>query len=166
MSAIHRINGPWPGTVAIVARPRGGDWLQDEVDSWARSGFHAIVSLLTSEEANEFELTGEADRCRSAGMAFLSFPIPDRGVPASRSKTLQVVKSVEAWLVAGKVVGLHCRQGIGRSGLIAACLLVSSGIPAETAFSRITEARGLPIPETAEQRRWVEKFAPDLTATK
>jgi protein-tyrosine phosphatase len=119
--------------MAIVARPRGGDWLQNEVDSWARSGFHATMSLLASEEANEFDLTGEADRFRSAGMKFLSFPIPDRGVPASRSKTLQVVRSVEAWLVAGKVVGLHCRQGIGRSGFIAACLL----IPAKAGIQRI-----------------------------
>lgn len=166
MSAIHQINGPWPGRLAIVARPRGGDWLQDEIDSWARSGFQAIVSLLTSEEANEFELTGEADRCRSAGLEFVSFPIPDRGVPASRGETLQVIKSVEALLLAGKVVGLHCRQGIGRSGLIAACLLVSSGVPAGTAFSQISEARGHPIPETNEQRRWVDEFAPELAGAK
>ena len=166
MSAIHQINGPWPGRLAIVARPRGGDWLQDEIDSWARSGFHAIVSLLTSEEANEFELTGEADGCRSAGMVFISFPIPDRDVPESRGETLQVIKSVEALLLAGRVVGLHCRQGIGRSGLIAACLLVSSGVPAETAFSQISEARGQTIPETNEQRRWVDEFAPELAGAK
>lgn len=166
MSTMHEINAPWSGRLAIVARPRGGDWLQDEIISWVRSGFQVIVSLLTFEETNELELTGEADACRSAGLEFVSFPIPDRGVPASRGETLQLIKSVEALLGAGKAVGLHCRQGIGRSGLIAACLLVSSGVPADTAFSRISEARGLPIPETDEQRRWVEKFAPELAGAK
>ena len=166
MSTMHRIDGPWRGRLAIVARPRGGDWLQDEILSWGRSGFHVIVSLLTPEEENELELTGEADRCRSEGLEFVSFPIPDRGVPASRGETLQLIKSVEALLLAGKAVGIHCRQGIGRSGLIAACLLVSSGVRADAAFSRLTEARGLPIPETDEQRTWVDTFAPELAGAK
>lgn len=162
MSAMHWIKGPWRGRLAIVARPRGGDWLQDEILSWARSGLQVVVSLLTAEETNELELTGEADRCQAKGIEFVSFPIPDRGVPGSGSETLQFVRSVEALLVAGKAVGIHCRQGIGRSGLIAACLLVSSGVPPDAAFSRLTEARGFPVPETDEQRTWVHTFAPEL----
>ena len=166
MSTMPRIDGPWRGRLAILARPRGGDWLQDEIRAWGRSGFHVIVSLLTPEETNELELTGEADRCRSEGIEFVSFPIPDRGVPASRGDTLHLIKSVEALLLAGKAVGIHCRQGIGRSGLIAACLLVSSGVRADAAFSRLKEARGLPIPETDEQRTWVDAFAPELAGAK
>ena len=166
MSTMHWINGPWRGRLAILARPRGEDWLQDEIVSWARSGFQVIVSLLTPQEADDLGLAGEADRCRSEGIDFVSFPIADRGVPASRRKTLQLIKSVEAGLLAGKLVGIHCRQGIGRSGLIAACLLVSSGVPADAAFSRLTEARGLSIPETDEQRTWVDTFAPELAGAK
>jgi protein-tyrosine phosphatase len=161
---MHWIRGPWRGRLAVFARPRGGDWLDDEISTWARSGVEAIVSLLTPEEANELELTTEAAHCHAKGMEFVSFPIPDRRVPASRSQALHLVKSVEAWLHAGKAVGIHCRQGIGRSGLIAACLLVSSGVTADAAFTRLTEARGLPIPETEEQRAWVDAFAPELLA--
>lgn len=134
--------------------------------SWARSGIQVIVSLLTAEEANELGLRDEADRSQSQGIEFVSFPIPDRGVPVSRGDTLQLVKSLEASLASGKTVGIHCRQGIGRSGLIAACLLVSSGVPAEVAFSRLSEARGLPIPETAEQHTWVDTFAQQLAGAK
>ena len=166
MSAMSWINGPWRGRLAILARPRGGDWLQDDIISWAQSGFQLIVSFLTPDEADELEVTGEADSCRSEGLEFVSFPIPDRGVPESRRETLQLIKSVEAGLLAGKTVGVHCRQGIGRSGLIAACLLVSSGVPAEAAFSGLTEARGLLVPETDEQRTWVDTFAPELAGAK
>jgi protein-tyrosine phosphatase len=162
MSAMHWIKGPWRGRLAIFARPRGGDWLDDEISTWGRSGLQVIVSLLTAEEVNELELTSEADQCQAEGIEFVSFPIPDRGVPASRSEALQLVKSVEALLLTGKTVGIHCRQGIGRSGLIAACLLVSSGVTADTAFTRLTEERGVPIPETDEQRAWVDTFAPEL----
>ncbi|MGH7887499.1 MAG: protein-tyrosine phosphatase family protein [Candidatus Binatia bacterium] len=62
-------------------------------------------------------------------------------------------------LTQGKSVAIHCRQGIGRSALIAACLLVVSGITPETAFARIGASRGYAVPETSEQRQWVMQFA-------
>ena len=65
MNAVHWINGQWPGRLAILARPRGGEWLQDEVVSWAHSRLQVIVSLLTVDEANELELTDEARLCQS-----------------------------------------------------------------------------------------------------
>ena len=156
------INGPWPGRLAIVARPRGGDWLQDDVASWAHAGLDVVVSLLAVEEANELDVTGEANYCQANDIEFVAFPIPDRGVPSSRDDTFRFVKALEANLVAGKTVGIHCRQGIGRSGMIAACLLVSSGVSPDVAFSRLSEARGFSIPETEEQRAWVDAFAPEL----
>ena len=48
------IDGPWPGRLAIMPRPRGGDWLEEEIQSWRRSGVDLVVSLLTLEERNEF----------------------------------------------------------------------------------------------------------------
>lgn len=166
MNAVYWIKGPWSGRLAILARPRGGDWLEDDIQSWARSGIQVVVSLLTAEEATELGLADELDRSQSQGIEFVSFPIPDRGVPASRGDTLQLIKSLEELLLCGKTVGLHCRQGIGRSGLLAACLLVSSGVPVELAFSQLTEARGLPIPETDEQRTWVDTFTRQLVGAK
>jgi hypothetical protein len=40
-------------------------------------------------------------------------------------------------------------------GSLAAALLVLDGTDAERAWSRVTRARGLPVPDTDEQRRWV-----------
>ncbi len=161
---IYWIPGSWPGRLAIVSRPRGGDWLEDEARLWVRSGLDAIVSLLTSEETTEFQLTDEAAFCRPNGIEFLHFPIPDRGVPASRDETLKLVKELDGYLATGNNVGIHCRQGIGRSGLIAACLLVSSGVAPQVAFRELSKARGCPVPETMEQREWVEVVAPKLAA--
>jgi predicted protein tyrosine phosphatase len=158
------VHGPWPGRLAIVARPRGGDWLEAEAGSWARSGLDIIVSLLTAEEAAEFGLAEEAAFGRLNGIEFLNFPIPDRGVPVSRGDTLKLVKELVAYLAAGKNVGIHCRQGIGRSGLIGACLLISLGMTPQVAFQAFSAARGCPVPETTEQRQWVEAFAPQLAA--
>lgn len=164
MSAnIYLIDGPWPGILAISARPRGGDWLEDEVKGWRDAGFDVIVSLLTPQEVEEMELAQEAQYCKQNNIDFISFPIVDRSVPESRAVALQLIEPLEADLAQGKRINVHCRQGIGRSGFIAAGLLVFKGSPAAEAVRRVSTARHIPIPETAEQREWIDALALSLS---
>lgn len=153
---------PTPGRLAVSARPRGGDWLENEVAGWKRTGANVAVSLLTSEEETEFDLSSEADLARASGIRFESLPVPDRGVPASREAVAELVGRLAADLTAGKTVVVHCRQGIGRAGLLAAAVLTALGLDVDAAFRTIEAARGRPVPETAEQRRWVAEFATRL----
>jgi protein-tyrosine phosphatase len=159
---LNWVSGPWPGRLAIMPRPRGGDWLEDEVRAWRRSGVDVVVSLLTPDEIADFTLADEEELCRANGIQFLSFPITDRSVPSSRAATAKLLTKFVELLAQGKGIAIHCRQGIGRAGLIAACLLVSSGIDPETAIQRVTAARGCPVPETPDQRRWITEFARTL----
>ena len=55
------IPGPWRGRLAMATRPRGGDWLDDEVSGWRRAGLDVIVSLLEKDEDAQLELGREAD---------------------------------------------------------------------------------------------------------
>jgi protein-tyrosine phosphatase len=158
------IEGPWPGRLAILPRPRGGDWLEDEVRSWRQAGVGAVVSLLTSEEAADLDLVHEAELCRANQMDFVSFPIVDRSVPPSQKETVALVQRLDALLTAGTNVVIHCRQGLGRAALIAACTLVRAGIDPEAAFRRVSTARGCSVPETTEQRHWAIAFARTLAA--
>jgi protein-tyrosine phosphatase len=159
---LYVIPGPWPGRLAILPRPRGGDWLDDEIDAWSQAGVDVVVSLLTPDEITDLELADEANVSRRNGIDFVSFPIPDRGVPSSTAATAELVMKLGAALAGGRTVAVHCRQGIGRSAVIAAGLLTRAGLDPETAFRRIGAARGLPVPETDEQRAWVEGFAREL----
>jgi protein-tyrosine phosphatase len=139
--------------------------LGQEVNSWASAGLNVIVSLLKPYEADELDIAQEAELTRSRGIHFYSFPVPDRSVPPSHAETLKVVKELHRHLGAGDSVGIHCRQGIGRSALLAASLLVLAGEAPDDALDRIAMARGCPVPETKEQRRWVEAFASELAAS-
>src|SRR5215207_7452876 len=79
MSRIHWIE--MPGRFAIMARPRADDWLEVDITEWRTSGVDLVVSLLEREEVSELGLQREAELCRACGIEFVSFPIPDRGVP-------------------------------------------------------------------------------------
>ena len=141
---LHWVDGPWPGKLALAARPRGGEWLQDELESWGRAGVHTVFSLLTPEEERDLDLLHEERETKGHGMVFKSFPIPDRQVPDSETKLAKVLEKLDKELASGKNVVLHCRQGIGRSGLVAACLLVTKGLETRTAIKRLSAARGGP----------------------
>ncbi|MGH9521552.1 MAG: dual specificity protein phosphatase family protein [Terriglobales bacterium] len=162
---IYWVDGPWPGKLGIAARPRGGDWLRDEIKGWIHAGVNTIVSLLTPDEERDLEIAAESTETKALGINFLSLPVPDRQVPLSRTEVTAMLERIDSDLVAGKNVLVHCRQGIGRSGMVAACLLLTKGIDAETAVRRVTESRGIAVPETAEQRRWIDQFASTFAGT-
>jgi protein-tyrosine phosphatase len=159
------IEGTWKGRLAIVPRPRGGDWLEDEIHSWREVGLDIIVSLLTPAEIDELDLDREEELSQAQDIEFISFPITDREVPTSNEAMIALAHRLEAALTSGKSVGLHCRQGIGRSSLLAACVLVASGEDSAESFERITKARGRPVPDTVEQKEWVKTLAPELSGT-
>lgn len=156
---------PTPGQLAVMPRPRGGDWLEDEVRAWRSAGVDVIVSLLTPEEIDGFDLSQEERLGQANALQFIAFPIPDRGVPVSTSAWLNVIDTIANHLSNGKNVAIHCRQGIGRAPLVALGVLVHDGVALETAIRTVSEARGCPVPETSLQREWLERFAKNLVSS-
>jgi protein-tyrosine phosphatase len=157
MSRLFWIEPGGVGRMAIMARPRAGDWLESEVDEWKTSGVDVVVSLLERDEVAELGLQREAELCRSRRIDFVSFPIPDRGVPGA-DDSAQMASVLAAGLRDGRSIAIHCRAGIGRSSIIAACALIVCGIDAGEALALIKAARGLNVPDTDEQRDWVIAF--------
>jgi protein-tyrosine phosphatase len=157
------IPGPWKGRLATAPRPRGGDWLEDEIAAWKAAGLSIVVSTLTATESAHLDLDREQAFCATHGIEFFSFPISDREIPPSPDALNAFLMPLQTRLEAGDAVLVHCRMGIGRSSTLAACLLILANLSPEEAFDRICNARGCAVPDTPEQRRWVEKFATDRT---
>jgi protein-tyrosine phosphatase len=139
--------------------------LDSDIQGWRDEGIDVVVSLLTEPEVRLLGLSLEAELCRSNGLAFINFPIEDCEVPLSIETTLRLVKDLDALLSRGKSIGFHCRGGLGRSPLIASCLLMFSGKSAEESFQLVSAARGLPVPETPGQAVWGRHFAQGLGST-
>ncbi len=158
----YRIKGPWAGELAIIPRPRGGDWLEDEMRALKDQGFNTIVSLLTPDEVEELGLMRAPKLAKEQGLEFCNYPIPDLGVPASRESARKLLETLHQDLLSGRKIAVHCRGSIGRSGLIATSLLVLCGTDPSRAFREVSDVRGFDAPETQEQRDWVAMLSTEL----
>lgn len=154
-SGIFWIDGDPAQGLAIVLRPRGGDWLEDELRRMKHHGIEVLVSLLEEDEASELGLAEERSTAAKLGLIFVSSPIPDRHVPSNTLAFRLFVKGLAENLQAGKRVGVHCRGSIGRATITAACTLSHLGWKTDTALKAIEAARGCTVPDTEEQREWV-----------
>jgi len=161
---IYWIPSPWPGRLAILPHPRGGDWLDDEMTEFRQIGVDIMVSALERAEEALLELTLERELCQAKGMEFISFPVPDGTAPTSEKAVGELVRLLETRLAAGKNVAIHCRAGIGRCIVLAACTLALAGVEPDTAFQKIQQARGCHVPDKKEQEEFVKRFAENLTA--
>ncbi len=163
---LYTVKFSGPGCLSTMARPRGGDWLAEEIAALRDAGVEVVVSLLTDEEISELELSKEAQLCQAQGIRYFSFPIQDFSVPTSEAEALAFLEGLKAMLLDGKHLVIHCRGGIGRSSVMAGSLLVLAGYTPQRALELLSDARGMHVPETDEQRAWVQGFSRHTQARK
>lgn len=155
----------FPGRLALTARPRGGEWLEDETAAWANAGLNVIVSMLEPHETDSFDIVREAEFCTRNNIEFISFPVKDRDVPVLNRDFQKLTEKLKTLLLKGKNVGIHCRQSIGRAPFLAAVLMTMFGIEPKKAFQELSVARGVEVPETVEQKEFVERYAEEPVLT-
>jgi protein-tyrosine phosphatase len=143
-----------PGQLSTMAKPEGGTWLAGQMAGLREAGVDILVSALTEPEQIEEGLTDEPLEAAFAGLRFVSLPITDMGLP-NPADVLPTLRELAADLAGGQHVVTHCWAGIGRSSLLAATLMVLTGVAPGTAWHRISEARGRTVPETPAQYDWI-----------
>lgn len=67
------------GRISTMAKPRGANWLPDQVRALSDAG---SASASSAEEVTEFDLTTEAEFCRAVGLRYVEMPIEDLSSPA------------------------------------------------------------------------------------
>jgi len=161
MKSVYWIRHAGTPKLAIVARPRGGDWLNDDLLALKHEGANVVVSLLTTPEEEELGLSDERRTAESMGLQFFSYPVPDREVPSDLQSFRRLALLLADDVRSGKAIGAHCRGCIGRATIVAAAILVELGWSAEAALSLVEEARGCSVPDTQEQQNWIRRYASD-----
>jgi protein-tyrosine phosphatase len=157
VSDLQWVSSNTTGKLAVAARPRAGEWLEDEILAWKNAGVQTVVCLLEDAELSELDLSKEPSLCQTHGLEFVRLPIPDRGLPSMHAASALSEKLAQS-MILGRNILVHCRMGIGRTGIMGAAILIKAGIEPKDAICLISEARGLTIPDTDEQKAWIFNF--------
>ena len=121
-------------------------------------GIRTIACLLEAHELIAWGIDRLPAAAAARGLELLHRPIRDVSVP-----TLDDARSLVRELLTRRdePILIHCIGGVGRTGVIAGCLLRALDVPPDDALRRLVAARGKRCPETSEQRRFVSDFSLD-----
>ena len=131
------------------------------------AGIDCFIDLTMPDELEpyESELPG--------GVQYLRRPIRDHGILAQREHMIEILDVLERSLRAGRRVYVHCRAGIGRTGMVAGCFLIERGAAGAQALDVLNElwrrcqkSRTWPrVPETEEQAAFVLNWQSSTVAS-
>jgi len=100
MKEVFWIEGDPKSALAIVLRPRGNDWLKDELLRMQQNGIGTLISMLEEDEADSLGLAEESRIAEQIGLSFLSYPIPDRTTPAKRLRIASALENASESIAA------------------------------------------------------------------
>ncbi len=152
--------GEYPGA-------RDPEETQLRLERLCAAGVNTFVDLTEAHERDDYRAA------LPAGVEHERRPILDHGLPYSRQEMQDIVDVIDRALGRGRVVYVHCNAGIGRTGMVAGCWLVSQGRSGADAFKELNRAwkqcarssDWKRVPETEEQQAYVQQYdnpdAPD-----
>jgi len=100
------------------------------------------------------------------GAVYVRSAIVDTSVPYNISQTRALLSTLREALARERSIYVHCRAGIGRTGLIIGCFLAEEGRDGESAIKRLNRlwrqsarAELWPkVPQTAEQADYIRRW--------
>lgn len=108
-----------------------------------------VVNLLEAHEEGADDLPTARNQYH--------YPIPSGGVPQDNVSFQQLIQQLLGHLRKHHTTLLHSVKGIGRSGLLAACMLIEIGHDAETAI-RLTQVTRPGALSNAAQKAWIRAW--------
>ncbi len=152
-----------PGRLLAGEYPAGAtpEATRERLKRLAEAGIAAFIDLT---EAGEL-LSYEAEL--PPGALHLRRPLPDHGLPGERVEMAAILAALREALDSQRCVYLHCRAGIGRTGMVAGCFLAEQGLGGEGALEELNRlwqqsarsAQWPSVPETAGQVEYVRGWS-------
>ena len=136
-----------------------GAWQRDlatDLQAIADWGARALVTLMEAHELDLLEVPELGRAARSIGLDWYHLPIRDVSVPGPSFEAAwdSAGGALRRMLRGGERIVVHCRGGLGRTGVVAARLLIELGETPERALAKVRTARPGAV-ETREQERYV-----------
>ncbi|HUF03132.1 MAG TPA: DUF6508 domain-containing protein [Aridibacter sp.] len=119
-----------------------------------------LVSLIEEHELRELQIGGLFEMCLNEGIVLIRFPIKDVSLPSSPEQFYRLTDKLADRLREKKRIAVHCKGGLGRTGMTAACIVVAAAggsIKGDEAIRIVRQARKGMV-ETAEQESFIRSY--------
>jgi len=126
---------PCPGT-------KGVD-IQTSLAQLKQAGTMAVITLMPDDEMARFEVENLPSICTRIGLQWFHLPIEDDTAPTAefQRRWEKQKGQITTMLEKKETLAIHCRGGSGRTGLMAAIILLECGIPIGQAVSMVKGLR-------------------------
>ncbi|HUE93451.1 tyrosine-protein phosphatase [Pseudomonas sp.] len=124
-----------------------------------QAGADAVLTLMPSSELAQNVASELPELCGAQGLSWLHLPVADEQVPQADFDAAWPVAmaQIAELLTADKAIAIHCKGGSGRTGLIAARILIELGIARGEAISLVQALRPKAIQHPAHAG-WLAQF--------
>jgi protein-tyrosine phosphatase len=123
-----------------------------------RRGIRRLVLLVDDGELHRWGDPRIVEVGRGEGLEVVRFPMADGSPPASLAE-MDAILDAAGEARADSDVVVACMGGVGRSGLVAACALIRSGLGADEAIGRVRQVRHPTAVETPAQEAFARRYA-------
>lgn len=147
---------PCPGTKEVG--------LQQSLEQLAAAGASAILTLMPQEEMQRNAVIDLPELCAKLGLEWFHLPIEDDHAPEQlfQDAWQNAREKIHALVNAGKSIAIHCKGGSGRTGLVAAQILLERGIPLDDVITRVRAIRPNALQVPAHQE-YIAKLAQQIS---
>ncbi|MFT6985165.1 MAG: protein-tyrosine phosphatase [Psychromonas sp.] len=127
--------------------------LKTSLTQLKQAGAEALLTLMTQDELDKNQLSTIGESVQAVGMTWYHLPIIDDHMPehAFMEAWENAGPAVQALLEQGKSIALHCKGGSGRTGLVAAQILLQRGEAIGPVMARIQAVRPNAFTQTCQR---------------
>jgi ADP-ribosylglycohydrolase len=154
----------WVLTDQLLAGEHPGGHTREEtrtrLSRLLQAGVECFIDLTQPGEVERY------DEELPPGVEYLRKPVKDHGLPDVREHMEEILDCLHDALRTGRRIYVHCRAGIGRTGMVVGCLLVERGMGGDEALDELNRlwrqseraATWSWVPETEEQNEYVRTW--------
>ncbi len=166
---IYRLNTPAAGDIGLTFCPGKYD-AHAMTGAWSRAlgldlgairdwPAHALLTLMEAHELDLLRVPTLGEEALGLGLEWTHLPIVDGSIPSAafESQWADAAERLLGHLEAGSNVVIHCRGGLGRTGLLAGMLLVDLGVEPGEALRQVRAVRPAAV-ETEEQEQYLLSY--------